>query len=49
MNITILDYGSANYISLVNFINNFFNFNVKISNKTQDILRSDLLILLPFV
>lgn len=45
MNITILDYGSANYISLVNFINNFFNFNVKISNKTQDIVNSDLLIL----
>tara|TARA_B100001057_G_scaffold489340_1_gene575400 strand:- start:657 stop:1280 length:624 start_codon:yes stop_codon:yes gene_type:complete len=45
MNITILDYGSANYISLVNFINSFFNFQVKISNKTQDIINSDLLIL----
>ena len=45
MNITILDYGSANYISLVNFINSFFNFDVKISNKTSDIINCDLLIL----
>jgi imidazole glycerol-phosphate synthase subunit HisH len=45
MNITILKYGSANYISLVNFINNFLKFNVKVSDKKKDIVNCDLLIL----
>jgi glutamine amidotransferase len=44
MNVVILDYGSANYHSIVNFLNFSENLNVKISYKKTDIKNSDLLI-----
>ena len=45
MNVTILDYGSANYTSLVNFFNKFEKLSIKVSNKSTDLIKSDLLIL----
>ena len=44
MNILILDYGSANYHSIVNFLNFFDEINVQISSKLKEIKKSDLLI-----
>ena len=45
MNVVILDYGSANYASLVNFFNKFEKLSIKVSNKKNDLIKSDLLIL----
>ena len=45
MNVVILDYGSANYASLVNFFIKFEKLSIKVSNKKNDLIKSDLLIL----
>ena len=45
MKVVILDYGSANYASLINFFNRFEKLSIKVSNKTNDLIKSDLLIL----
>lgn len=45
MEVVILDYGSANYTSLLNFFNKFESINIKVSSKIRDIKKSQLLIL----
>ncbi len=45
MNVVIIDYGSANYASLINFFNNFEKLKLKVSSNKRDISNSDLLVL----